>query len=64
VAVWEIVCTARGWFIGTVAVRVGAGIGNDEDRTMGSSTRSKRPGVVCHRSWLDSGGKDGMVGTL
>jgi len=40
----------RGRFIGTIAVRVGAGIGNDKDGTMWSSARGERPGVVCHRS--------------
>jgi hypothetical protein len=41
VNVWVKVGTLRGRFIGTVAVRVGAGIGNDKDGT--SSARSKRP---------------------
>ena len=39
--VWVKVGTLRGRFIGTVAVRVGAGIGNDKDGT--SFARSKRP---------------------
>lgn len=45
--VWVVkVGMLRGPFIGTLAVRVGAGIGNDKDGT--SFARSKRPGVVCH----------------
>lgn len=52
--VWVIVGALRGRFIGAVAVRVGAGIGNDKDRTMRSSTESNRPGVLCHRGWFDS----------
>jgi hypothetical protein len=49
VTVWMIIVGAvRRGFDSTVAVRVGAGIGNDKDGTMWSSTGSKRPGVVCH----------------
>jgi hypothetical protein len=51
----------RGWFIGTVAVRVRTGIGNDKDRTMWPSTRSNGPGVVCHRIRVDSEGKVAAV---
>lgn len=46
----------RGRFIDTVAVRVGAGIGNDKDRTM-PSARSSGPGVVRH----GIGGREGVA---